>query len=232
MSAPWAAASASSVRLVWRALRATSVMPFLWPSSSSSTIMGRKMSCSSKRNRHIGSCSSTLVSSTNSLAGPDRALLAAGGPCGLHRAAALAACGSRRRNHFFRSVRATQSGAQIATARARVKVQRLGLFGQRAAGSVRLRFSRRLVRRPGRSVVGLGGQQGGALGGGGGQWHGAGHSQGWGQKAKKPPGEPGGFFGFGGDDAGRRDQRHEFIMHKSGDASTTPMLLQNVRPPS
>ena len=68
MSAPWAAASASSVRLVWRPLRATSVMPFLWPSSSSSTIIGRNTSCSSKRNRHIGSCSSTLVSSTNNLA--------------------------------------------------------------------------------------------------------------------------------------------------------------------
>src|SRR6218665_192058 len=71
MSAPCAAAaSASSVRLAWRPLRATSVMPFLWLSSSSSTIIGRKMSCSSKRNRQVGSCSSTLVSSTNSLAGP------------------------------------------------------------------------------------------------------------------------------------------------------------------
>ena len=70
MSAPCAPASASSVRLAWRALRATSVVPFLWPSSSSSTIIGRKMSCSSKRNRLIGSCISTLVSSTNSLAGP------------------------------------------------------------------------------------------------------------------------------------------------------------------
>jgi hypothetical protein len=70
MSPPCWATSASSVRLVWRPLRATSVMPFLWPSSSSSTIMGRKMSCSSKRNRLIGSCSSTLVSSTNRRAAP------------------------------------------------------------------------------------------------------------------------------------------------------------------
>jgi hypothetical protein len=83
MSASCAPASASSVRLVWRPLRATSVVPFLWPSSSSSTIIGRKMSCSSKRNRHIGSCSSTLVSSTNSLAGPvDLLRLARAGGCG------------------------------------------------------------------------------------------------------------------------------------------------------
>ena len=34
--------------------------------------MGRKMSCSSKRNRLVGSCSSTLVSSTNSVFGPVR----------------------------------------------------------------------------------------------------------------------------------------------------------------
>jgi hypothetical protein len=33
--------SASSVRETWRALRATSVMPFLWLSSSSSVIIGR-----------------------------------------------------------------------------------------------------------------------------------------------------------------------------------------------
>ena len=70
MSAPGWAAKLSRLRLVWRALRATSVMPFLCPSSSSRTIMGRKTSCSSKRNKHMGSCISTLVSSTNSLAGP------------------------------------------------------------------------------------------------------------------------------------------------------------------
>jgi hypothetical protein len=34
--------------------------------------MGRKMSCSSKRNKHMGSCSKTLVSSTNNLLGPWR----------------------------------------------------------------------------------------------------------------------------------------------------------------
>jgi hypothetical protein len=39
---------------------------------------------------------------------------------------------------------------------------------------------------------------------------------------------------FSGDDAWRRDQLHEFIMHKSRDATTAPrrMLLQNVRLPS
>ena len=47
-----ATASASSSRLTWRALRATSLMPRLWLSSSSSVIIGRKTSCSSKRNRH------------------------------------------------------------------------------------------------------------------------------------------------------------------------------------
>jgi hypothetical protein len=38
---PICAASASRSRLTWRALRATSVMPRLWPSSSSSVIIGR-----------------------------------------------------------------------------------------------------------------------------------------------------------------------------------------------
>ncbi|MPN03498.1 hypothetical protein SDC9_150728 [bioreactor metagenome] len=75
-SAGWEATRESSVRLTWRPLRATSVMPFLWLSSSSSTTMGRKMSCSSKRNRLLGSCSSTLVSRTNSVVGPVRVLRA------------------------------------------------------------------------------------------------------------------------------------------------------------
>jgi len=57
----------SRKRLAWRALRATSVMPFFLLSSSSSTNIGRQMSCSSKRNRLVGSCSNTLVSSTNNL---------------------------------------------------------------------------------------------------------------------------------------------------------------------
>jgi hypothetical protein len=39
-------------------------------------------------------------------------------------------------------------------------------------------------------------------------------------EAKKPPGEPGGFFGFSGDDAVRQEQLHDFIMHKSDDGST------------
>src|SRR3972149_512286 len=57
----------SMERLAWRALRATSDMPFLLLSSSSSVFIGTKMSCSSNRNRLAGSCISTLVSSTNSL---------------------------------------------------------------------------------------------------------------------------------------------------------------------
>jgi len=40
-------------------------------------IIGRKTSCSSKRNRLVGSCISTLVSSTNSFAGRRRARLLA-----------------------------------------------------------------------------------------------------------------------------------------------------------
>ena len=50
-------------------------MPRLWLSSSSSVIIGRKMSCSSKRKRQVGSCIKTFVSSTNSFVSPD--LLAA-----------------------------------------------------------------------------------------------------------------------------------------------------------
>src|SRR6266403_6051461 len=64
------ATNASSERLACRALRATSDRPFLWPSNSSSVIIGRKMLCSSKRNRLVGSCINTLVSSTNSLGRP------------------------------------------------------------------------------------------------------------------------------------------------------------------
>jgi hypothetical protein len=52
------------------------------------------------------------------------------------------------------------------------------------------------------------------------------------RKAKKPPGEPGGFVWVSGDDAVRRNQLHEIIMHKSRGASTAGrcMLLQNVKP--
>jgi hypothetical protein len=39
----------SSVRVTWRALRAISDIPFLWLSSSSRVMIGRKTSCSSKR---------------------------------------------------------------------------------------------------------------------------------------------------------------------------------------
>ena len=63
-----AVTSLSMKRVAWRALRATSVTPFLLLSSSSSVRMGRKMSCSSKRKRLVGSCIRTLVSSTNSFA--------------------------------------------------------------------------------------------------------------------------------------------------------------------
>src|SRR3954469_13317383 len=59
--------SSSRKREVCRALRATSVMPFLLLSSSSSVKIGRKMACSSNRNRLGGSCIRTLVSSTKSL---------------------------------------------------------------------------------------------------------------------------------------------------------------------
>jgi hypothetical protein len=52
-----------------------------------------------------------------------------------------------------------------------------------------------------------------------------------GQEAKKPPGEPGGFVWDSGDDALRRNQLHEIIMHKSRGATTAGprMLLQNVK---
>src|SRR5712692_586095 len=56
----------SRKRLAWRALRAISEMPFLLLSSSSRVMIGRKTSCSSKRNRLVGSCISTLVSRTKS----------------------------------------------------------------------------------------------------------------------------------------------------------------------
>src|SRR5574343_1365505 len=62
----WASIS-SSMRDAWRALRAMSVIPFLWLSNSSSVMIGMKMSCSSKRNRQLGSCISTLVSRTKIL---------------------------------------------------------------------------------------------------------------------------------------------------------------------
>ena len=55
----------SRKRLTWRTLRDCSERPFLCASSSSSTTIGRKMSCSSKRKIAVGSCISTFVSSTN-----------------------------------------------------------------------------------------------------------------------------------------------------------------------
>src|SRR6266852_7141080 len=56
----------SRKRLACRALRDTSERPRLCWSSSSSVAIGRNTSCSSKRNRLVGSCISTLVSRTNS----------------------------------------------------------------------------------------------------------------------------------------------------------------------
>src|SRR6516164_861087 len=56
----------SRKRLTCRTLREASDSPFLCASSSSSTTIGRYTSCSSKRKIDVGSCISTLVSSTNS----------------------------------------------------------------------------------------------------------------------------------------------------------------------
>src|SRR6516165_628917 len=55
----------SRKRLTWRTLREASDSPFLCASSSSSTTIGKYTSCSSKRKIAVGSCISTLVSSTN-----------------------------------------------------------------------------------------------------------------------------------------------------------------------
>src|SRR5712671_1482015 len=56
----------SRKRLAWRALRAISEIPLLLLSSSSRVMIGRNTSCSSKRNRLVGSCIRTLVSRTKS----------------------------------------------------------------------------------------------------------------------------------------------------------------------
>src|SRR5258706_6120858 len=77
MSPPSCDTISSRKRLACRALRATSLMPFLLSSSSSSVTIGRNTSCSSKRKRLVGSCISTLVSSTKSLV---TAAFAARGP--------------------------------------------------------------------------------------------------------------------------------------------------------
>ncbi len=52
------------LRLTCRALRAMSLTPVLWLSSSSSVVIGRNTSCSSNRKIDIGSCKRTFVSST------------------------------------------------------------------------------------------------------------------------------------------------------------------------
>src|SRR5690554_1563181 len=64
LSAPCDSISSLMKRLTWRALRADSDIPFLPLSSSSMTCIGRNTSCSSNRNRAVGSCMRTLVSST------------------------------------------------------------------------------------------------------------------------------------------------------------------------
>src|SRR6267154_2077722 len=56
----------SRKRLAGRALRAISEIPLLLLSSSSRVMIGRNTSCSSNRNRLVGSCISTLVSRTKS----------------------------------------------------------------------------------------------------------------------------------------------------------------------
>src|SRR6266566_723042 len=58
--------SSSSRRLTWRTLRATSDMPTLARSSSSSTTIGSTTSCSWKRSTAVGSWIRTLVSRTKS----------------------------------------------------------------------------------------------------------------------------------------------------------------------
>ena len=72
----WSAARMipSSIRLTSRTLRAISETPFLAASISSSTAIGRYTSCAPNRNRAVGSCMSTLVSSTNRRASPARPL--------------------------------------------------------------------------------------------------------------------------------------------------------------
>src|SRR5712691_13335988 len=62
----------SRKRLAWRALRAISEIPLLLLSSSSRVMIGRNTSCSSNRNRLVGSCISTLVSRTKSFVVEDR----------------------------------------------------------------------------------------------------------------------------------------------------------------
>src|SRR6266850_7609625 len=59
-------------RLAWRALRAISEIPLLLLSSSSRVMIGRNTSCSSNRNRLVGSCISTLVSKTKSFVADER----------------------------------------------------------------------------------------------------------------------------------------------------------------
>ena len=123
MSAPLTPASASSRRLVWRPLRATSVMPFLWASNSSSTTMGRKMSCSSKRNRALGSCNSTLVSSTNRRDAPVARALMGARALATGRTGALGAAGTCSGNG---------AGARATTAGAARRMAGVGSAGLRA----------------------------------------------------------------------------------------------------
>ena len=139
-------------------------MPFLWLSSSSSVIIGRNTSCSSKRNSDIGSCISTLVSSTKSLAGPVPLRRCAGlgrvrpGAWPQGRRAGPVAARARRRQHATGAARSARPAQQF---------QRLGA---RSAG--RGRFRRRAS--PGGGGLGFevgGDEQGGAGGGlGAGAW--------------------------------------------------------------
>ena len=208
-STPCAEASASSERLAWRALRATSVMPFLWPSSSSSTIMGKNTSCSSNRNRLMGSCMSTLVSSTNNLVGPLARLLRVGLAFSraLSRGAGAAACGAAATCAVSRTGAALTGLAGrlalvVCCCGAGLSMASDAALSWSSSGLSKALWVRRLAR-----------------------WVGAGGSgmdesllkkvKRMPLKKKKPPGGQGGFSVVCGADF----HRHEFIMHEPCDNS-------------
>src|SRR5437763_1620641 len=70
-----------------------------------------------------------------------------------------------------------------------------------------------------------GGSRAARLGGAGGRGMGGKTSGSGNGKTKKPPGGPGGFLRADGDDAGRRGQRHEFIMHTAGKPTMSDAAL-------
>ena len=204
MSAPFTPASASSRRLVWRPLRATSVMPFLWPSSSSSTIIGRKMSCSSKRNSAVGSCSSTLVSSTNSRVGPVALALRAraaafwGAGFSATRSAGRAGAGASVR---ATGLRAPGTGSGVTTSSTDSVSKRACCAGARlrlAGVAVAVAVERAVARRVDRSMTSEDSLAPRLVGGGGrgmriGRFSGGRTARprcGWRRPKKKPPCQP------------------------------------------